>query len=361
MTGNPVRGLLLRWHARDLAVGDWAVTDSRGMFQISRAPKGPITVASATTGRIEDDHILPKTSTVAAPGNVGHLDIKLEKGTLVRFKVCDTSGKPAVEASIFGALSNPPTGQGNVATAEVLGSWRTQPTDQDGTTRIRLKPENYSVHASRYGTGFASSESVLVGDGPAQDVVLKTPPADKLDTLSVKVIDAEGYPVRTQVWVSFENPIRRKQAIIPISTGQDGVTLRGVHMPNWRRLQMRAQCGNEFSDLVVPPKSGLVVLKLHHVKLGSVQGVVTDASGHPVEGAVLQLDPDLTVPAATNTDICPHEFKTGHDGRFTFNGLYPGLETFFVVHAPGFADSQTATFTVVAGKTVRLPEVVLNK
>lgn len=359
LDGTPVRGLVLRWQCHKL--NDTVVSDATGKFQINRAPKGRLSFEDATTGRREDDPILPDTEVSADPADPHHVEIKMLKGTLLRIKVIGHDGKPIGKVRVNGQLANPPFYPGAMPTKKLLGAWGPVMTGEDGTTRVRLLTRKYNIQFSRMGDRMATTSSVDVGEGPTQSIVLKLPPESTGNRLHVQAIDAEGNPLRNGIWYESEtiaNGHREKWdlPVGPAGTGDFDTSQA------WRRvIAIRAQCADEISELIVPPNDGQIVLRLNHVRLGSVQGVVIDETGHPIADAEIQIDRANSALTPQADDLYAYKVVTDPKGHFLLQGLYPGLRIRLTLQAHGQQPSESREFVVADGERKVIPYITVRR
>ncbi len=359
LDGAPVRGLVLRWQSHRL--NDTVVTDANGRFQVTRAPKGRLSFEDATIGRREDDPILPDTEVSADPSESRHVEIKMLKGTLLRIKVIGHDGKSIGNVRVNGQLANPPFYPGAMPTKKLLGAWGPVMTGEDGTTHVRLLTRKYNIQFSRMGDRMATTSAVDVGESPTQSIVLKLPPEPTGNRLHVQAIDAEGNPLRNGIWYESETIANGHREKWDLPVGPAGTGDFDTSQP-WRRvIAIRAQCADEISELIVPPNDGQMVLRLNHVRLGSVQGVVIDETGHPIADAEIQVDRANSALTPQADDLYPYKVVTDPKGHFLLQGLYPGLRIRLTLQAPGQQPSESPEFYVADGETKLIPDIVLHR
>ena len=343
LDGQPMPGRKLRWVTGKLLQGE-VVTDGEGHFRIDRVPPGHVSILGARPLQSPLDAIVPFTQVIADPLRAKKVEIKLEKGTVVQIAVASSSRRPDPKASV--EFQGPHTN-------------RWAETDANGVVKIRLLPGTYSlriVHGQDFRNG--ADVTVVVKDQPSQKLLLIGPDESDRVCIRVKVLDADGRPVQTRVWNLDGWSHRSQLAGETNANGECEFWMASSEVPH---VSFQAQSGDQFSDRSVGPVNGLALVKLHHVRLGGLQGTVVDTAGRPVRGAWLRLDDRKWFDFTADDELFSGPGLTGQDGHFRCQGMYPGFEGRFLVHAPGFADTISAPFRVKAGETVEFPKIVLQK
>jgi RNA polymerase sigma factor (sigma-70 family) len=373
--------------------------DNRGRFKL------PLFQAGSYNVRLAADHYLPRTVKVDWPrGGVVRkvVNVTLVRGVPVRGKVTEDSGKAVAGARVdFWAKG--------LKLPEGVPFPRAVQTGADGHFEALLPPASWHllVNAPKAEYVYRKVETVKLTDQPAGDLGKKGTPQpagptyfypDAWQALDVKagsaalevsillrrapllrgrVVGPDGKAVAGPVYAIWAGPHVRHLDL------KDGTFAIPVNEPDARyRLHVINPAGGLGAVVEQEGKqagAGPVTVRL--ARVGAVRARFLDAAGKPLANyrPVAWLVPSADFPAGAEElkalaeagrgapdALWPNRLHTGHyyvagprtdaQGRVTLANLIPGA-TYRLVPA----DGKVRDFTVRAGQTVTLPDLVVNR
>lgn len=342
LDGRPMPETRMHWFSGTFGAGV-VTSDSEGKFKLDRVPPGHVNFRTFDGDASSAGYIVPRTQVLAGPSGSKFVEVKLLKGTLLNVSVRTPAGAPVADAGI--QIEGP-------------DAYRMMGTDDKGAGQIRLIPGTYKawVYVAAWRDGI--NQTVVVRDTPRQDVDLVAASNTELEAVRVKVVDADGHPGVTRV-LNLDG-WSHKSSLIEM-TDMNGDCVFMVDKSELPRVSFQAQIGDQFSDHSVKPINGFALIKLHRVRLGGIQGRIVNEAGKPVAGAGIRINDRQWFQFVMDNELTSGGQATGADGRYRFVGLYPGLQRSFEVGAPGYADTITSQFHVVAGEPRTFPTIVLKR
>lgn len=333
-SGGPMAGALV-WPGYEPALA--VTTDARGRFELPAPGDRPFWLQVEAAGhlsqamRITHDHL--------ASGRAPTLALSLAAAAVGR--VVDVQGQPLVGVRVEALRTSArrrafrPDGADARSTSDAEGRFRL----------AGLDPETgYTVRAHL--SGFSPARVDLAGLTPSRIR------SGLLVTLRLtrrahgRVLDLEERPLAgAEVTLRPAGEARQSQReddTLQTVTGEQGhFELPDLPAP---RVELSVTKSG-FAPLTlpgidIPPGEGPVDLGTILLEPGAaVRGVVTDASGDPLEGAAVYRVPELRramLVQAFRRPRRPPDAVTGTEGRFTLKDLRPGDRIDLVIHRDGF-------------------------
>jgi RNA polymerase sigma factor (sigma-70 family) len=355
-SGKPLAGVAVRSHriagTLDLNGLSRTTTDKEGRYRLTGLPKGPgnavIAEAYGHVPQADDLPYLPSIRDVAeTPGlEPVTVDLPLKRGIWVRGRVVDKATNKPVQAGFdYFCFADNPLASELPLLGGIPGGW----TRKDGTFRTVAVPGRglIAVRANedRYRMGVGADRiKARVDDGPllatvpyqlypgnAHTIVEVSPkPGDEEVTCDV-VLDP-GHTIKGTVVDPDGNPLAgtRTAGLIPMGywvgvplKGAD-FTITGLGPDEVRLLQVVHEEKKLAGWLVVRGnEEGPVRVKLE--PWGTLTGRLVTADGEPVTNVVVHSSSHVARDG-TATGSFALGARVGTDGRFSLEGLAPGLK-----------------------------------
>ena len=339
--GVPVPGVAI--NADAVGTQGWGngTTDARGVFKLTRLGSGAYNVGLDLRPPMSDDWTGRAKEVIVKPGELKTgISLTVEKGSVVAGCVFDNMGKPVsgVDVGIYGP-ARPHT-----------GSWvQSAQTDKRGAYRMRVPSGEQYIYVMN-GIG-GPSKTVTVGDLKQVTVDFKIPaPKKEVSILGHVQNDAKEPIPGAVVDVRFEgqDPTLDEPKVTSDSMGNFSF----VMPPEASSVSILAHTDLlSTADDIVPSQGHVAIITLKPHQLARGFGTVVDPNGKPIEGASIQV---ILWHSDHGSDYdC---VKTGKDGRFVVNKLYPNHKYSFTAKVPGFSEASVDFLTPLPDETVDLKQ-----
>ncbi len=356
------------------AVASWepytygrAMTDKQGRFVIGGLKSGAYTLSAGAEGYIEEFYYnapvweLASAVTVTEPDTVSGLVIRLTEGGTVSGRVTDKEGGPVSDAwiQVYSDASGDSTWMDSTRT-EARKFDAGASTEEDGTYRITGIPEGeYFVTAySQWNpwmqnqiwydgaTDPSSATRVPVRSGvetPGIDFVFDFTAAD--GSVSGRVTDLDGRPIEyaqvqlfsdgsdawgNSIWMTASTDANGDYSLYFVPEGRYYVNCWA--QAGWSSVFRYWPDSEDFAGAQLISVDGVTAVANVDFILplapgtASVEGTVTDAAGHPLTGAYVEINPFQSGAAdsgKSGKEFCAWAYSDS-DGVYRVKGLPAG-------------------------------------
>ena len=299
----------------------------------------------------------PRQCTVAAGQTVVDEDLTLTHGALITGKITAADTGKGVAGIPVGTEPRPETSAGG----NVFGE-----SGPDGNYSLRVVPGKQHVYIATedlkgYTLPDKHAVDVEIKESETLNLDFALPPTAGTDFVSGRVVDGHGQPVAgAEIFVCMPG----EWLFVPPqkADAQGNFRLRVPEIRQWEgrskppgpvgvRLFGRTETGLVTAQ-GLDAKGGAqdIVLKLADHALAQVGGQVSDAQGHAVENVPVRAYVSLG-----DLPGCNRVVRTDAQGRFAFDGLWPGLEYSFRTEGQGYTSEGVGNVTLTPGENRRLP------
>ncbi|HWD38446.1 MAG TPA: M56 family metallopeptidase [Fimbriimonas sp.] len=324
-------------------------TEADGRFVAKRLREGDSIVLTELPKGVKENWAAGPKNVRLHVGANAPITISAEKGGLVVGRVIDEKGAPLKDAVLRFFDS-----KASFATEAVSRS------DSEGKFSQRLPAGTHSIRCDTAGS-MGEVALDLKGGETKEGTVRMVMQAPK-EQFVCHVVDSEYKPV-PNAFIDYR--YRYEHGLWAGSgtdTDENGDATFEVTKEQAKSVRVSVRVGSLFSDPEIRPVGNRFDIKLHRVSLSSIQGVIRDSDGRPIEdadvaigiGGGVQFVGDLDTMGKWNRKVDPN-------GSFRFEGLYPGIRVTVMARAPGHADVQTSEIVVGTGKRHTLPDLVMPK
>ncbi len=300
----------------------------------------------------------PRESTVAAGQVAVDQDLTLTHGALITGKITAADTGNGVADIPVATEPQPETSPGG----NVFGE-----SGPDGSYSLRVVPGKQHVYiAAGELQGYALPDKhtvdVEVKDGETLKLDFALPPTAAADFVSGRVVDSHEQPVAgAEIFVCTPGEwmfVRPQKA-----DAQGNFRLRVPEVRMWEgrskppgpvsvRLFGRTEAGLvTVAGLDAKGSAQNLVLKLVDHALARAGGQVGDTEGHAMENVPVRAYVSLG-----DLPGCNRVVRTDAQGRFTFEGLWPGVEYSFHTEGQGYTREGISQVTLTPGEERRLPD-----
>ncbi len=308
--------LRVRWFDDAWRVRRWYLrTDEQGRAELAAPPPGRVLVESDHGGWVEG---------ILDPENGLDLELRVDDRLAVRGRVVDPRGSPVAGASVRVGWNTYPEEDVEVAVTGANGGFTFR--NEGGGRRVGAWHEDYS----------ASPRPEIGGrDGQRVELVLRL--GGPSAAISVRVLDADGNPV-SRSWVQVSTPAQEltlpdgSRATGPggwlVDCDANGVALVRGLPPGALSVLAGADKHASASSEIALEIGATAELELRLPRGVTLRGIVRDANGEPVPGALLRVGELSPSPLHVGEWECWKD--AGPDGTFAFESLRPGTRRVLV-------------------------------